>query len=129
LRDSGVRLAGGSDWNVSTYRPLHAIRQAMRRSYPEDAPEANRSRKMEVLYADQRLDIDTLLAMYTINAAYAINLDEAIGSLEVGKLADLVVLDRDIAAIPADEIDRAQVAMTIFDGRVVYRSNPRDQRQ
>jgi predicted amidohydrolase YtcJ len=123
LQLAGVRLAGGSDWPVSTYLPLHAMRQAMLRDYPADQPPANRSRLMDVLHAEQRLDIGTLLAMYTIDAAYALRQESRTGSLEAGKLADLVVFDRDLTVLAPKDLMQARVKFTVFDGRVVYRGD------
>jgi hypothetical protein len=120
MKEAGVPLAGGSDWPVSTYDPLQAMRQGLTRAYPPDAPALNRSRRMKVLYAEQRLDIDTLLAMYTVGAARALRLEDQVGTLETGKLADLVVLDRDITKLAPEDVARARVVMTIFDGRPVY---------
>jgi predicted amidohydrolase YtcJ len=122
LKDAGVRLAGGSDWPVSTYEPWLAMRQGVTRAYPAEGPAANRSSRMDVLYAEQRLDMDTMIAMYTIDAAYALAQEKTTGSLEPGKLADIVVLDRDITKIAPEEVAHTSVAYTIFDGRVVYQA-------
>jgi len=121
LRDGGVRLAGGSDWTVSSYDPLLAIAQGMTRDMPAAVPAAERSALMDTLYPEQRLDLDTMLAMYTINAAYALGNEALSGSLEPGKRADLVVLDRDLTQLEPHAIADAKVTWTIFDGRVVYR--------
>ena len=61
-----------------------------------------------------------MIDAYTINGAYQMKLDAVQGSIEAGKRADLVVLDRNLFKISASEISEAQVVMTIFDGRVVY---------
>ena len=61
-----------------------------------------------------------MLAAYTINVAYQMNLDTKQGSIEVGKRADFVVLDRNLFEIPASEISDTKVTMTIFDGQVIY---------
>jgi predicted amidohydrolase YtcJ len=68
----------------------------------------------------ERLGVEALIRGYTIDAAYQLHMEDEIGSLEVGKLADLVVLDRNLFAVDAYEIHQAKVVMTILDGEVVY---------
>jgi predicted amidohydrolase YtcJ len=62
-----------------------------------------------------------MIAAYTINGAYQMKLDDRQGSIEVGKRADMIVLDRNLFEIPASEISDATVTATIFDGRTVYK--------
>ena len=73
-----------------------------------------------VLDESERVDLATMIDAYTINGAYQMKLDDVQGSIEVGKRADLVVLDRNLFEIPASEISDAQIVMTIFDGRTVF---------
>jgi predicted amidohydrolase YtcJ len=113
LRRSGARLAGGSDWAVTSANPLEEIEVAVRRTFPT-SPDAAPWRP------DQRLELDDALAAYTIGAAWVSRLEADTGTLEVGKLADLVVLDRDIRAVPDGRVSGAQVRMTILDGEPVY---------
>ncbi len=61
--------------------------------------------------------------MYTRNAAYIMRLEDKTGSIEVGKRADLIVLDRNLFEIPVTEINQAQVLLTIMDGKTVYSAN------
>jgi len=68
----------------------------------------------------ERLDLESLIRGYTIDAAYQLNMENEIGSLEVGKKADLVILDRNLFEIDPYEIHQAQVIMTVTDGEVVY---------
>ncbi len=113
LPKSGARVAGGSDYFVTDLNPLHAIEAAVTRQdpYTNDGP---------VLNADERVDLDTMLAAYTINGAWLMGLEKEQGSIEVGKRADFVVLDRDLFAGPASAINEAKVLLTVFDGRTVY---------
>ena len=69
---------------------------------------------------EERVDLPTMIALYTINAAYALQQDKETGSIEVGKLADLVVLDRNLFELPADSIHTAKVTRTLLGGRTVY---------
>ena len=118
---SGGRIAGGSDWTVSTMNPLEAIEVALRRQDPDVTP----SDDLPVLNADERVDLATMIEAYTANIAYLMKQEETVGSIEVGKRADLVVLDRNLFEIPVDEINEARVELTLFDGEVVYQDEER----
>jgi len=103
IADSGGRLSFGSDWPVATLNPLVGLRNATARK-------------------DQKLDAYRALRAYTIDAAYASNSENELGSISPGKLADLVVLSEDVFSIDPAEIHQVEALLTIFDGRVVYRS-------
>jgi predicted amidohydrolase YtcJ len=109
----GGRIVGGSDWNVSSANPLDAIETAVRRkdAFAEDGP---------VLNADERVSLATMIDAYTINAAWVMHQENEVGSIEVGKRADVVVLDRDLFAVPATEINQARVVETLLDGETVW---------
>ncbi|MGI9233597.1 MAG: amidohydrolase [Woeseiaceae bacterium] len=113
VQKAGGRIVGGSDYFVTDLNPLHAIEVAITRQdpYTNDGP---------VLNEDERVDLETMIDAYTINGAYQMGLEAEQGSIEVGKRADLVVLDRNLFELPAAEINEARVMMTIFDGRTVY---------
>jgi predicted amidohydrolase YtcJ len=110
---SGGRVVGGSDYYVSDLNPLLAIETAITRQDPwtNEGP---------ILNADESVDLASMIAAYTINGAYQMKLDGKQGSIEVGKRADLIVLDRNLFEIPASEISDAFVVTTIFDGHTVY---------
>jgi predicted amidohydrolase YtcJ len=114
IQRTGGTLLGGSDWDVSSLNPLDAIETMVRRQDPgaEDGPE---------LGSGERVDVETALAMYTRNAARAMKLESEVGTLEVGKRADLVVLDRNLLAIPQTEINQAVVQLTVMDGQIIHR--------
>ena len=113
---TGAVLAAGSDWSVSSMNPLEAIEVAITRCDPAlstcDKP----------WIPEERVDLATMIAAYTIGGAYAGFEERDSGSLEAGKLADLVVLDRDLFAIPPGEISDAKVLLTMFEGRPVFGS-------
>jgi predicted amidohydrolase YtcJ len=111
LRRSGARLAGGSDWPVSTPDPLQGIHVAVNRVHHEG--------DYEPFLPEQALDLAAALAAYTSGSAFVNHLDDT-GSIRPGFRADLVVLDRDIFAAPPGEIGDARVAMTFVDGKAVY---------
>jgi len=115
IKDTGGRLVGGSDWDVSSLNPLDAIETAVRRQDPNE--ESGR-----VLGENQEIDLVTALDMYTRNAAYIMRLENKTGSIEVGKRADLIVLDRNLFEIPVTEINEAQVLLTLMDGKTVYKA-------
>jgi predicted amidohydrolase YtcJ len=72
------------------------------------------------LGSGENIDLQTALEMYTRNAARVMRLDALTGSIEVGKRADLIVLDRDLFKIPTKEVNEARVLQTLLDGVEVY---------
>jgi predicted amidohydrolase YtcJ len=115
LLRSGARLAAGSDWAVSSANPLRAIHVAVNRSLQgATGPDA------EPFLPGQSLDLAEALAAYTIGSAYVNHLDDETGTIERGKAADLVVLDRDPFAHPAAEIGSTGVLATYVQGEPVY---------
>jgi predicted amidohydrolase YtcJ len=117
LRRAGARLAAGSDWAVSSANPLRAIHVAVNRSLAGAT-----GAEAEPFLPAQRLDLAEALAAYTIGSAYVNHLDDQTGSIEPGKLADLVVLDRDPFAHAAAEIAGTTVLATYVQGDAVYLS-------
>ncbi len=113
LRRAGAILAFGSDWTVSTADPLPQIEVAVSRAAPGDLDG-------EALLPDERIDLPAALAAFTIGAAYVNFLERETGSIEVGKLADLVVLDRDLFSAPAVRPSEARVVLTLVEGEAVY---------
>ncbi|MFN8610053.1 MAG: amidohydrolase [Vulcanimicrobiota bacterium] len=115
---SGATVAAGSDWSVSTPDPLQAIEVGVTRRAPESQDNP--------WIPAQKARLEDMLAAYTINGAYLCHRELDTGSLEVGKWADLIVLDRNLFAIPPEEIHRARVDFTFFAGQAVYerRLNP-----
>jgi predicted amidohydrolase YtcJ len=121
---AGATLAMGSDWSVSTPDPLEEIHVAVNRVMPPTYLYGNESD--EVFLPDERLDLATSVAAFTMGSAYVNHLDDETGSIEVGKHADLVVVDRDLFAHPVEEIANAQVDATFVEGVAVYeRDHPR----
>jgi predicted amidohydrolase YtcJ len=113
LRDQlelGIRPAISSDAFVQSYRPLDTIAAAMQRITPSG---------FEV-GPDQRLGVEEALTAHTINAARALHLEDRIGSIEAGKLADFAVLDGDLLATPAAAIRSLPIWMTVVGGEVLY---------
>jgi predicted amidohydrolase YtcJ len=113
MLDAGVTLAFGSDAPVADPNPLWGIHAAVTRQERDGSPEGG-------WYPEQRLTVAEAVWGFTMGPAIVSGQQAALGSITPGKLADLVVLDRDIFAIGPMEIHRAQVALTVFDGEVVY---------
>jgi predicted amidohydrolase YtcJ len=116
---SGAVVSGGSDWSVSSLNPLDAIEVGITHRQP-DTP------GQKPWHPAERVDLATMIAMYTINAAYQNHLERETGSVEVGKLADLIVLDRNLFEIPAAEIHRVQVLCTLLEGKAVFQKDRKD---
>ncbi len=108
--DAGVRVVISSDSDVSSYRPLTTIANAMRRE----------TRSGVVLGDHHRLTLEEALFAHTVDAAYAVGLDDRIGSLEPGKAADLTILPADLRDLAPEEIASVPVAATIIDGETVF---------
>ena len=109
--DAGVRVVLSSDSDVTSYRPMDTIASAVGRV----------TRAGRQIGPDQALTIEESLFAHTIDAAHALFLEDRLGSLEPGKLADVVVLDRDVSAVAPDELASVGVDMTFLGGRPVYR--------
>lgn len=116
LLRSGAVLAAGSDWSVSTPDPLAAIHVAVNRT---SAP-GHEEGEYDAFLPEQAIDLSTSLTAYTAGSAWVNHLDDATGTIEVGKYADLVVLDRDPFAGPADEIGATGVLQTFVEGERVH---------
>ncbi len=115
---AGAMLAMGSDWSVSSPDPIKQIHVAVNRVMPDDYP--YRVEQREVFLPQERIDLATAIAGFTIGSAYVNHLDEVTGSIEVGKYADLAVVDRDLFAHPATEIADAKVVLTLVEGERVH---------
>jgi predicted amidohydrolase YtcJ len=114
--DAGVTLACASDYPVQVPSPpLLAIQLGITRCIPgEKDPN-------EILGPDERMSLEDMIAAYTINGAYANFAEKETGSIEVGKKADMIVLDRNLFDIPETEIAATEVLMTLFEGKAIYR--------
>jgi predicted amidohydrolase YtcJ len=120
---SGAVVAFGSDWSVSSPNPFWQMETAITRTgaNPDNLPAEQRHPPARVPFLPgERITLPEALAAFTINAAFA-NRDETnSGSLEVGKVANLAVLDRNLFEIPVTELSDTQVLVTLFEGRPVY---------
>lgn len=116
LLDAGARLSFGSDWNVAPLSPLLGIDAAVtRRTIDGKNPHG--------WIPEQKITVEEAVRAYTINNAYAEFAEQEKGTLEPGKLADIVVLSQDIFMVEPHHIVTTQVVYTIVGGRVVWKSN------
>jgi len=116
LRTAGARIAFGSDWPVDPLDEWFALQVAVTRAAGPDAGPQYQGR----LGTQPGLPRAAALRAMTIEAAYVLRQEQDIGSLEKGKLADMIMLDRNVFDIPAEEIARTRVLQTIVGGKTVY---------
>ena len=116
--DAGVILAAASDYPVQVPSPpLLAIQLGITRCIPGETD------PNEILGPEERMTLEDMLAGFTINGAYANFIENETGSIEVGKKADMVVLDRNLFEVAVSQIADTKVLMTMFEGEMVYRDN------
>lgn len=121
LQRAGARLVAGSDWSVSSPNPLWGIHVAVNRSVPDEAPNSPEPfEPMPPFFPEQALTLSQALTAYTAGSAWVNHLDEVTGTVEEGKYADLVVLDRDPFVHPPMEIADTRVLRTYIDGELVF---------
>jgi predicted amidohydrolase YtcJ len=113
IHRAGGLIAAGSDWPVTSMNPLLAVEVALTRQDPAGGDP-------DTLNAGERVDLDTMLAAFTVHGAWLRRRRESEGSIEIGKRADLVVLERDLFAIAAAEIGEVRVLRTLVGGKTVF---------
>ena len=118
LQLHGARIVFGSDWPVDALDEWLALQTAVTRSATGDDAVAYPGR----LGIDPGLTIAQAVRAITLNAAYSLHQDDVTGSLEAGKFADLIVLDRNIMQLPSDQIAGTQVQLTMVGGKIVYQA-------
>ncbi len=111
--DNDVRLALGTDWPVAPLDPMLTIYAAVTRATLD-------GRRNEGWVPEQKITVAEAVAAYTLGSAYAEFQEGEKGSLSVGKLADIILLDRDLFATPPMELRDVKVDMTIVGGKVVW---------
>jgi len=115
IEDKGGVIAFGSDWPVVTLNPWRGVQTALTRQTEEGKPEYG-------FVPQQRLSIEDTIHAYTLGAAFAGRREKTEGSIETGKVADLIVVDRNLFQIEPTEISKTEVLLTMVGGKVVYES-------
>lgn len=117
LMKGGAILAAGSDFPVDSLNPWRQIEQAVTRT---GVPDVNQGVYAGALLPKQDLTLKEALRMATMGTAYQLHQNKVTGSIQVGKFADLIVLNQDLFKIPASQIRDTQVLMTMVGGKVVW---------
>jgi len=112
-QDAGMRQHNHTDAPAAVLWPWWGMEASATRGFP-GKPELGKLNK------DQALTVEELIKIYTINSAWAMNLDKVTGSIEVGKSADMILLNHNLLKIPLTDIHKTEVQGTIFKGKVVY---------
>ena len=116
IHEAGGVIVGASDWNYGELDPLVSIETAVTRQDPYGPSELKAT-------THEAVGLETIIEAYTINAAWLMHRENVTGSIELGKLADIVIFDTNLFEIEAEAISNAKVVTTIYNGRVVYRVN------
>jgi len=116
LLDAGARLAFGTDWTVAPLNPMETLKAAVTRQTLD-------GKHPDGWVPEQKITLEEALRAYTVGSAYAEFQEQVKGSLTPGKLADLVMLDRDLFAVPPGDLDKVRVTLTVVDGKVVYEAD------
>ncbi|MFB0519582.1 MAG: amidohydrolase, partial [Acidobacteriota bacterium] len=111
--DAGVKIAVGTDWYVEPLNPMLGLYAAVTRQTPEGSPPGG-------WFPEQRLTLEEAIRLYTLGSAFASFEEDIKGSIEEGKLADMVVLSHDIFKVPPPEILDTAVEITLLGGQVIY---------
>lgn len=115
LLDAGALLAFGTDWTVAPLNPMETLKAAVTRQTLD-------GKHPDGWIPEQKITLEEAIRAYTVGSACAEFQESAKGSLAPGKLADVVLLDRDIFAMNPAELDKVKVTLTVVDGKVVYKS-------
>ena len=113
LLDAGATLAFGTDWTVAPLNPILTVYAAVTRRTLD-------GKNSKGWIPEQKISVEEAVRAYTVGSAYAEFQDNVKGSISVGKLADMVILSRDIFKIDPKDIEGVKVVLTIVDGRIVY---------
>lgn len=115
--NAGAVASAGSDWPVSALNPFEAMQVGITRQPIADP-------KAPAWIPEERVTLPEMLAAYTINGAFANHLEKITGSLEPGKAADFIILDRNLFAIPVHDLVNTRVLRTFLEGREVHTASP-----
>ncbi|WP_437970988.1 amidohydrolase [Sorangium sp. So ce260] len=120
LHNAGARIAYGSDWPIDPFAEFLALKIGVTRRGDPTHPASFGPAYAGRLNDDPLLPRNVALRAITMNSAYQLRLEKVVGSIEVGKFADMIVLDQNFLQIPENDLGKIQVLMTIVGGKVVY---------
>ena len=124
IQNTGAKIAFGSDWSVTSANPYHQIETAITRQSASDITALENSpvdpEQNIPLFIEESVDLKIAIDAFTINAAFVNNNEKETGSIEVGKFADLVVLDQNLFEIETHDISETKALLTLFEGQVVH---------
>ena len=117
MQDAGIILGGASDYNVTPIpAPLRGIQIGATRVGIDEDPN-----DMELVLApEERMSVEDMVEVFTKGNAYSMRMDDITGSVEVGKCADFVILEKNIFEVPPEDIYKVKVVQTISEGKVIY---------
>jgi hypothetical protein len=113
LASSGATLVGGSDWYVTSLNPLEAIETAVTRADESGIVTG-------VLNRNESMSLADMIKVYTLNGAFIMHQEDQVGSIEINKWADLVILEKNLFEIPVSDVGDVQVYKTLLQGEIVY---------
>jgi len=113
IYDAGAKIAFGTDWPVEPLNPMLGIYAAVTREFPEGGPAGG-------WHPEEKLTLEQALKLYTRGSAYAEFAEDVKGTLEPGRLADLVVLSKNLFEITPREILETKAVLTIVGGKIVF---------
>lgn len=114
LLDRGVPVCFGSDWTVAPLDPILGI-------YAATGRETSDGKNPDGWYPAQKLSVEQALKCYTVNNAFSVNMENKLGQLKAGYLADFVVLDKNLLGMSPNQIKEVKVLQTVVDGKTVYK--------
>ena len=117
ILDAGIRMGAASDYNVTAVpAPLRGIQIGAARVDLDEDPD-----DMELVLApEERVSVKDLVKSFTIGNAYACRLEDITGSIENGKCADMVILEKDIFEVPVSDIYKVKICQTVSEGKIIY---------
>lgn len=124
LHNAGARVAYGSDWPIDPFDELLALKIGVTRSGDPESPNGFGPDFAGRINDDPALSRAAVLRAITMNSAHQLRMEGRIGSLEVGKYADLIVLERNFMQVPEEELARNRVLLTMVGGKVVHALDP-----
>jgi predicted amidohydrolase YtcJ len=113
IASGGATLSLGSDWPVESLDPFPIMQTALTRQTPDGKPAGG-------FFPEQNLTLDQVLAGYTRNNAYTEFMEKKLGSLEPGKLADIIVISQDLYKVPPNKVGQTKVLLTMVGGKIVW---------